>query len=101
MFPGFIPISKLDHTSNIYKCQLLKKPLKSTIFALISKKSGFMRNTVIFSRIFPQFTFRYWLSKFFPLFIRYVGTLFMFIVSCNNFGSEIAKGKFSKKLQFF
>ncbi len=55
-----------------------KNLLKITLFALICKKNSFMRKIVIFSRVFPQFTIRHWLCDFFSLFIRYVGTLFMF-----------------------
>jgi hypothetical protein len=58
-----------------------------------------MRKIVIFSRIFPKFTFDTSCVIFFHC-LRYLGTPLCFIVSSNIFGSEIAEGKFSKKWQF-
>jgi hypothetical protein len=69
-------------------------------FFTFMQKSGFMQKIVIFGRIFQQFTYKYWLCDFFSLFLRYLGTLFMFYIT-TIFDSEIAKGEFSKKGQFF
>ncbi len=74
-----------------------ENPTGNDIFCTYMQIRSFMRKIVIFKRIFLHFRFRYWLCNFFFLFIRYLGTLFMFYSELTIFGSKKAKGKILKK----
>ncbi len=101
MFPGFISISKTDHSSTIKMLTIQKNLLKITLFALICKKAVLCEKLSFSVRFFHNLHSDTGCVTFFPCLYDMQEHVSCFIVSSNIFGYEITKGKFSKKLQLF